>query len=66
MAVTFPDSDANPVEWRVGISYISVEQARRNVEEQIPAWNFAAVKSRRAQRVESSPGENCRERRQRR
>ena len=30
----------------MGISYISVEQARRNVEEQIPAWNFAAVKSR--------------------
>jgi predicted alpha-1,2-mannosidase len=45
MAVTFPDSAANPVEWRVGISYISVEQARRNVQEQIPAWNFAAVKT---------------------
>ena len=46
MAVTFPGSSADWVEWRVGISYISVEQARRNVEEQIPAWNFAAVKSR--------------------
>jgi predicted alpha-1,2-mannosidase len=46
MAVTFPDSAASPVEWRVGISYISVDQARRNVEEQIPAWNFAAVKGR--------------------
>jgi predicted alpha-1,2-mannosidase len=46
MAVTFPDSAASPVEWRVGISYLSVEQARRNVREQIPAWNFAAVKSR--------------------
>ena len=46
LAVTFPASAANPVEWRVGISYISVEQARQNVKEQIPAWNFAAVKSR--------------------
>jgi predicted alpha-1,2-mannosidase len=45
VAVNFPDAEANPFEWRVGISYISVEQARRNLEEQIPAWNFAAVKS---------------------
>ena len=34
------------VHLKVGISYVSVEQARRNLEEQIPAWNFAAVKSR--------------------
>ncbi|MGD1104046.1 MAG: glycoside hydrolase domain-containing protein, partial [Terriglobia bacterium] len=46
VALTFPAAAANPSEWRMGISYISVEQARRNVEEQIPAWNFAAVKSR--------------------
>jgi len=46
VAVTFPDSQVNPFEWRVGISYLSVEQARRNVKEQIPAWDFTAVKSR--------------------
>jgi predicted alpha-1,2-mannosidase len=46
VAVTFPGSDGDSFEWRAGISYISVEQARRNLEEQIPAWNFAAVKSR--------------------
>jgi len=46
VAVTFSDSAANPVEWRVGISYISIEQARRNLEQEIPAWDFAAVKSR--------------------
>jgi predicted alpha-1,2-mannosidase len=46
VVVNLPDSQANPSEWRVGISYISIEQARRNLEEQIPAWNFAAVKSR--------------------
>jgi len=45
-AVNFPPAGASPVEWRVGISYISVEQARRNVDEQIPTWDFAAVKSR--------------------
>ena len=45
VTLNFPDAEANPFEWRVGISYISVEQARRNLEEQIPAWNFAAVKS---------------------
>jgi predicted alpha-1,2-mannosidase len=46
VVVNFPDAEANPFEWRVGISYISVEQAHRNLEEQIPAWNFAAVKNR--------------------
>jgi predicted alpha-1,2-mannosidase len=31
---------------RVGISYISVEQARRNLEREIPAWKFDQVKAR--------------------
>lgn len=34
------------VEVRVGISFISVEQAKRNLEEQIPDWDFAAVQQR--------------------
>ena len=29
---------------RVGISYISTEQARRNLEREIPQWDFDAVK----------------------
>lgn len=33
------------VEVRVGISYISTGQARRNLEREIPAWNFDQVKS---------------------
>ena len=45
VAVNFSDAEANPFEWRVGISYVSVEQARRNLEKEIPAWNFAAGKS---------------------
>jgi predicted alpha-1,2-mannosidase len=30
---------------RVGISYISTEQARRNLEQEIPDWNFDCVKA---------------------
>jgi predicted alpha-1,2-mannosidase len=33
------------IEVRVGISYISVEQARRNLVREIPRWNFEQVKS---------------------
>ena len=62
MAVTFPGSDADSVEWRVGISYISIEQARRNVEQQIPAWDFAEVKSRARDVWNQGPGKNCRDR----
>jgi predicted alpha-1,2-mannosidase len=30
---------------RVGISFISVDQARRNLEREIPTWNFAKVEA---------------------
>lgn len=33
------------IEVRVGISYISAEQARRNLEREIPKWSFDQVKS---------------------
>lgn len=33
------------IEVRVGLSYISTEQARRNLEREIPGWNFEQVKS---------------------
>ncbi len=33
------------VEVRVGISYISIDQARRNLEREIPAWTFEQVKA---------------------
>jgi predicted alpha-1,2-mannosidase len=32
------------IEVRVGISYISVEQAKRNLQREIPDWNFETVK----------------------
>ena len=33
------------IEVRVGISYISAEQARRNLQREIPGWDFEGVKS---------------------
>lgn len=32
------------VQLKVGISFVSIEQARRNVESEIPAWDFDAVR----------------------
>lgn len=33
------------IEVRVGISYISTEQAKKNLEREIPTWDFAKLKS---------------------
>jgi predicted alpha-1,2-mannosidase len=33
------------IQAKVGISFISTEQAKQNVHEEIPAWNFAAVRN---------------------
>ena len=35
---------AGVLEFRYGISFISVEQAKRNLQREIPAWDFAVVK----------------------
>ncbi len=42
----FQSAAGDVVEVRVGISYISAEQARRNLEREIPAWDFDGVKAR--------------------
>jgi predicted alpha-1,2-mannosidase len=34
----------NSLEFRYGISLISVERAKKNLEEEIPAWSFDAIK----------------------
>jgi predicted alpha-1,2-mannosidase len=34
------------LEFRYGISFISVEQARKNLQEEIPAWDFDGIKNR--------------------
>ena len=40
-----PSTAGEVVEVRVGISYISAEQARRNLEREIPRWDFETVKA---------------------
>jgi predicted alpha-1,2-mannosidase len=40
-----PSTSGEQIEVRVGLSYISAEQARRNLEREIPDWNFERVKS---------------------
>jgi predicted alpha-1,2-mannosidase len=41
----FPSTAGEAVEARVGLSYISADQARHNLEREIPAWNFEQVKA---------------------
>jgi predicted alpha-1,2-mannosidase len=33
------------VQFKFGVSFLSVEKARRNLEEEIPGWDFAAVRN---------------------
>src|SRR5712664_609572 len=44
LAVSAPDG-RKVLEFRYGISFISIEQAKKTLQEQIPAWNFDKVKS---------------------
>ncbi len=39
-------SDGEQIEVRLGISYISAEQAHRNLEREIPNWTFERVRSK--------------------
>ena len=41
-----PTHAGERIEVRVGISYISAEQARRNLEREIPDWTFEQVKTK--------------------
>jgi predicted alpha-1,2-mannosidase len=40
-----PTTAGQQVEVRIGISYIGVEQAKRNLEREIPGWTFEQVKA---------------------
>ena len=40
----FKTNEGEVVEARVGTSFVSVDQARRNLEAEIPAWDFEAVR----------------------
>jgi len=41
----FPSTSGEQIEVRVGLSYIRQRQARRNLQREIPDWNFERVKS---------------------
>jgi len=41
--VTFPEFSGQPLLMKVGISYVSIKQAKLNLETEIPDWNFDAV-----------------------
>ena len=42
---TFDTSTANVVHIKLAVSFVSVEQARRNLDSELPGWDFAAVRS---------------------
>jgi len=41
--LTFPALTSHPVLMKIGISFVSIEQARRNLETEIPGFDFEAV-----------------------
>jgi predicted alpha-1,2-mannosidase len=43
--VTVSRENAKTIEFRYGISFISVEQAKRNLRPEIPAWGFESVRA---------------------
>jgi len=44
MAVRYETTEGETIQLKVGISYVSVEQAKMNLKEEIPHWNFDQVK----------------------
>ena len=43
--ITWPDSSPQQINLKYGVSYISLEQAKRNLTNEIPDWDFEKVKS---------------------
>ena len=44
--VNYQTRDGEEIEIKVGISYTSIDQARLNLEKEIPGWQFSDVKAR--------------------
>ncbi|HEX4785798.1 MAG TPA: GH92 family glycosyl hydrolase [Candidatus Sulfotelmatobacter sp.] len=42
--LTLSAGDAKSLEFRYGISFISIEQAKKNLQREIPAWGFDRIK----------------------
>ena len=43
--ISWIESSKKQINFKYGISYISIEQAKRNLENEIPDWNFENVKN---------------------
>jgi len=43
--ITWPDSSPQQINLKYGVSYISLEQAKRNLTNEIPDWDFEKVKT---------------------
>ena len=54
---TLSTAGARTLEFRYGISFISVEQAKANLRHEIPAWGFEAVKAAAKARWNQALGE---------
>ena len=52
--VDYETSENETIEVKVGISYTNIEQARLNLEKEIPGWNFDEVKKAAAERWNNS------------
>jgi predicted alpha-1,2-mannosidase len=50
----YDTADGQVIHMKVGISFLSVEQARRNLRLEAPAWNFEAVRKSALQQWEQS------------
>jgi predicted alpha-1,2-mannosidase len=46
LVFSFHTRDSQVIQAKIGISFISTEQARKNILEEIPAWNFGNVRQR--------------------
>jgi len=51
--VSFAGDDPAPVEMRIGLSYVSVENAEANLQAEIPDWDFAGLRARTSAKWES-------------
>lgn len=43
---TFDVSDQKTIQYKIGISYVSIENARENLKTENPGWNFSEIKNK--------------------
>jgi predicted alpha-1,2-mannosidase len=57
LLIVSPPDGATALEFRYGISFLSVEQAKKNLQEEIPDWNFESIKRRARDRWNEALGQ---------